>query len=240
LKTPNTSEAVREIEVHRPSLASRRFGAAEAAAYSSVPAEDGVMVGEQPAEAHWPRDRKPVAQDLSAQRLAEEIRLDSLRVRRFSGCSSSDKGVSSWSVTRRHTTIRNPLHCNRSAMSLAAIAGRDTFPSAKRTAERVRVFKAKQACGLIELQYRVEVKARHLVPGFVQNSLEPVPCILQPALYSAGTHMGTQDDRINGWAMSSQPVLSRSTHEFDKSVFRFERWDGVRSQTQAVWRRGCA
>jgi hypothetical protein len=47
------------------------------------------------------------------------------------------------------------LHGSRTAMSLTPIAWRYAFPGAKGTTKRVRVFKAKQIGGLIQLQHRV-------------------------------------------------------------------------------------
>jgi hypothetical protein len=57
------------------------------------------------------------------------------------------------------------------------------------------------------------------VPGFIQYSLKTVTRVLQPALYGAGTRVKRLSDHIDGWAMSRQPVLNRSTHKFDKCVF---------------------
>jgi|SRR5580704_6757847 hypothetical protein len=70
-----------------------------------------------------------------------------------------------------------------SAMRLTLIAWRYAFPGAKRTAKRVRVFKAKPVCSLIQPQDGVgEVVPSHLVSGFVQNPLEAGTRFLQATL----------------------------------------------------------
>ena len=87
---------------------------------------------------------------------------------------------------------------SRNTMSLTPIAWRYAFPGAKGTTKRVRVFKAKQICGLIQLQYGIgEVISRHLVSSFIQDPLEAGTGFLQAALQRARAHVKRLGDQIN-------------------------------------------
>jgi len=83
-------------------------------------------------------------------------------------------------------------------MSFTPIARRYAFPGSESATERVGVFKAKQVCGLIQLQYRVgEVIPRHLVPGFIQDALEAGTRFLQATLQRARAHVKRLGDHIH-------------------------------------------
>ena len=104
-------------------------------------------------------------------------------------------------------------------MRLTPIAWRYAFPGAKGTSEGVWVFKAEQVCGLIQLQHRVgEVISRHLMPGFVEDSLKTGTGFLQAALHRARAQVERLRDQVNGGALSGEPVLNGSMHEFDETV----------------------
>jgi hypothetical protein len=60
------------------------------------------------------------------------------------------------------------------------------------------------------------------MPGFIENALEAVACLLQATLHGPRTHVKRLGNDIDRWTMSGQPVLNRATHQFDKRVFRLE------------------
>ena len=116
-----------------------------------------------------------------------------------------------------------PLICRRTTVSFPPIAGRDALPCAEGTAKRVRILKAKQVSGLVQLQHGVgEVIEGHLVAGSIENPLIVVVCVLQAALYRTRTHVKRLGNDVDRRTMSGRPVLNRSAHKFDKRIFCLE------------------
>ena len=60
------------------------------------------------------------------------------------------------------------------------------------------------------------------MPGFIENALEAVACLLQTTLHGPRTHVKRLGNDIDRWTMPDQPVLNRAAHQFDKRVFRLE------------------
>src|SRR5882672_11629038 len=108
-------------------------------------------------------------------------------------------------------------------MSLTPVAWRYAFPRAKGTAKRVRVFKAEQICGLVQLQHRVgKVIPRHLMSSFIQDTLKAGAGFLQAALQRARAHVERLRDGVNGWPLSCEPVLNGAVHQSNEVVLVLE------------------
>ena len=83
-------------------------------------------------------------------------------------------------------------------MSFTPIAWRHAFPSAEGTTKRVRIFEPKQIRGLIQLQDGIgEVVPSHLVPGFIQDTLEARAGFLQSTLQRTRAHVQRLGDHIH-------------------------------------------
>src|ERR1700690_2269804 len=104
-------------------------------------------------------------------------------------------------------------------MRFTPVPRRHALPTAKCSSERVGVFIAKKVSGLVQLKNRIaQIIASHLMPGFIENTLETGACFLQPSLQCPWARVKVARDILHIRSLSRQPLLDRSPGQFDKAV----------------------